>query len=178
MTRAKNNNFDNKEIKSSLKYYLPSLDFNHSEYEKENLQFYSLDQDNAEIDESIDLSKFKFNDCNAADDYMDKFLDDAIDINAQSIFVYDNTKEHNLDYIIIGCRIPNGLVIKVDGQNILLRGIRDMPGKDSRRFFGNIGFTRLPRDLWNEFLKCHSKWSPLVNGSVFIASYQDDCSDA
>ena len=109
---------------------------------------------------------------------MDKFLDDAIDINAQSIFAYDNTKEHNLDYIIIGCRIPNGLVIKVDGQNILLRGIRDMPGKDSRRFFGNIGFTRLPRDLWNEFLKCHSKWSPLVNGSVFIASCQDDCSDA
>ncbi len=122
-------------------------------------------------DDSIDT-------ISTSDDDMNVLLENVIGINAQSIIAYDNTKEYNLDYIIIGCRIPNGLVIKVDGQNILLRGIRDMPGKDSRRFFGNIGFTRLPRDLWNEFLKCHSKWSPLVNGSVFIASCQDDCSDA
>lgn len=77
--------------------------------------------------------------------------------------------EKDADYLVIGCRLPNGLVIRIRDQTILLRGIKDMPGRDGVRSYGGIGFTRVLKSLWNEFLKNHSEWLPLQNGSVFVS---------
>ncbi|EUK19259.1 hypothetical protein [Commensalibacter papalotli (ex Servin-Garciduenas et al. 2014)] len=77
-------------------------------------------------------------------------------------------EEDNQDYIVIGCRFPNGVVVNIGNNKILLRGINDMSDQDKAKQDKNVGFTKIARPVWNSFLKTHKNWPPLLNGSVFV----------
>lgn len=85
---------------------------------------------------------------------------------------YDKTisiiEEDNQDYVVIGCRFPNGIVMNIGNNKTLLRGINDMPDQDIAKQDKNVGFTKITRSLWNIFLRTHKNWPPLLNGSIFV----------
>ncbi|MDI2112099.1 hypothetical protein [Commensalibacter nepenthis] len=93
------------------------------------------------------------------------------------IFDNDNSgqiiEEDHQNYVVIGCRFPNGVVISLGKHKVLLRGINDMPIKEKETTCGDVGFTRITRSLWNKFLKTHESWPPLSKGLVFIMNGKD-----
>lgn len=76
-------------------------------------------------------------------------------------------EDESLDYVMIGCRFPNGVVICLGNNKTLLRGLNDMPDQERAPQYKNIGFTKITRSLWKAFLMTHQNWPPLANGSVF-----------
>ncbi|CAI3941818.1 unnamed protein product [Commensalibacter communis] len=70
--------------------------------------------------------------------------------------------------LTIGCKFPNGVVICVNNQSILLKGIQDMPNRSALRNYGHVGYTQIKQSLWREFLQSRQKWAPLENGSIFV----------
>ncbi|CAK7193144.1 hypothetical protein COMNV_01357 [Commensalibacter sp. Nvir] len=75
--------------------------------------------------------------------------------------------------LVIGCKHPNGLVIRYNGQSLLLLGSNDMPKRSALQSYGSIGFTRVPRSFWSGFLSMNPEWLALQNGSVFVSDTQD-----
>ncbi|MDI2091678.1 hypothetical protein [Commensalibacter oyaizuii] len=87
--------------------------------------------------------------------------------------VTEEENDEEQDCVVIGCRMPNGVVIHAGHSTTLLRGINDMPGKGSFRDYGGIGFTKVTKTLWSNFVKTHKNWPPLQNGSVFISKNKE-----
>ncbi|CAI3952643.1 unnamed protein product [Commensalibacter communis] len=79
-------------------------------------------------------------------------------------------EEDQRNYVVVGCRFPNGVVISLGKSKVLLRGINDMSINEKEATYENVGFTRITRSLWNKFLKTHANWPPLSKGSVFVVN--------
>lgn len=84
-----------------------------------------------------------------------------------------NTEEDAQNYVVIGCRFPNGVVISLGKNKILLRGINDMPDHEKEINHKDVGFTKIIRSVWKNFLKTHQNWPPILNGSVFVVKSND-----
>lgn len=170
MTRVKNNKKDPViHLKGAAKSCYP-------------LKFSLVEPEAIELDDREDLDHYKLREDQYCEEDIETIdLDDAFNCNESDSFdendkdnlYINNNYKLNADYIIIGCCIPNGLVIKVDGQTLLLRGICDMPGWNGLRSYDGIGFTKILRSIWNEFIKTHPNWPPLLNGSIFVSSRKE-----
>ncbi len=187
MIKVKTKNLEQQDIEKKVNKNHDLLNFNNLSKKSEHLKFYLLEPEDTDVYDSIDFKTWKF--CEEDDDYEKNvetiiFKDDLYYVNENSTEINNNSsffmKNNNIyndnfdsDYIIIGCRIPNGLVIEINDQMTLLRGVRDMPGKDGLRSYGGIGYTKLLKSSWIEFIKGHSNWLPLLNGSIFISNNKE-----
>lgn len=85
----------------------------------------------------------------------------------------NNPDDDNQDYVVVGCRFPNGVVISLGKNKKLLRGINDMPDQEKEIHHGNVGFTKIIRPAWKTFLKTHQNWPPILNGFIFVVNNKD-----
>lgn len=76
---------------------------------------------------------------------------------------------NNGDTVVIGCKLPHGLRLKVGDTTRVLRG------SNTSRIINGYGLTRLPRDFFEAWLKVHKNYVPVVRGLIF---YQDNLKDA
>lgn len=63
------------------------------------------------------------------------------------------------DFVVIGCRFPNGLIIEVDHETVILKGSHDRKVP--------IGFTKVRRPFWEAWEKINKTSELLTSGSVF-----------
>lgn len=63
------------------------------------------------------------------------------------------------DFVVIGCRFPNGLIIEVDHETVTLKGSHDRNVP--------IGFTKVRRSFWEAWEKINRTSELLTSGSVF-----------
>ncbi|MBF0865113.1 MAG: hypothetical protein ABF932_13665 [Gluconobacter potus] len=70
------------------------------------------------------------------------------------------TKTTTSNAVMIGCKIPNGLVLQVGSQRFVLKGTNVKPGAP-HVVTGGYGLTTIPADVWAE-------WSGKHKDSVFI----------
>lgn len=173
MVKVKKNISDKQDIRSIIQPADTHAFFQHTQA----LRFYSLDP--LQKNDSSDVFK-------AVDDDLLSEETETIFVNGEGMTVEVPSQEirgtseittdaddDGSEYIVIGCRAPNGLVIRAKGQTVLLRGIADMPGHEGIRSYGGVGFTRISKSLWDEFMKKHPQWLPVMNGTVFVSNNQD-----
>lgn len=82
-------------------------------------------------------------------------------------------EDDNQDYVVVGCHFPNGVVISLGKNKILLRGINDMSDHEKEGHHDNVGFTKIIRSAWKNFLNTHQNWPPILNGSIFVVKNND-----
>jgi len=74
---------------------------------------------------------------------------------------------------IIGCKLPSGLTISYEGQNMTLAGANDS------LLINGFGITRdVPADLWEGFEKTFADQLLIKNGIVFAVTDDKSAKDA
>lgn len=65
--------------------------------------------------------------------------------------------------VVIGCKLPHGLIIHVgDARHTLI-------GANTSDLINGFGITRdVPKDLWDEWLRLHPKYEPIKQGLIFV----------
>lgn len=64
--------------------------------------------------------------------------------------------------VTVGCKLPNGLILEVDGKTV------ELSGANSSVVVGGHGITRdVDAALWDAWLKEHSERDMVKNGFVF-----------
>lgn len=64
--------------------------------------------------------------------------------------------------VTVGCKLPNGLVLKVGEKKLMLRG------SNSSRIVGGYGLTSVPADLWDAWSKAYAG-SPFITRNLIFA---------
>lgn len=87
------------------------------------------------------------------------------------------------DKYVIGCKLPNGMVIRGAGKEFKLNGtnsavIVDPATGQKASLLHGFGVTEdVPADIWDDFVKTHGKTPAVLNGLVFaqndLASVKD-----
>lgn len=67
------------------------------------------------------------------------------------------------EQVTVGCKLPNGLVLEVDGKQAIISGYR---GEDVR-IIGGYGLTQVDKELWDAWLKTHKEQPYVKNGVIF-----------
>jgi hypothetical protein len=87
----------------------------------------------------------------------------------------DMTKENSTGYVIVGCKLPHGLIISARNSSGDVVSVT-LKGANAARIIGGYGITEaVPKDLWDAWLKKNHKHAAVLNGSVFI---HDDAKSA
>lgn len=74
---------------------------------------------------------------------------------------------------VIGCKIPNGVVIRGADKQIVINGAR------SSNIVGGYGLTEdVPADVWDEYAKAHAKSPAILNGLLFAVGDMKSAKDA
>lgn len=69
-----------------------------------------------------------------------------------------------METVVIGCKLPHGLVLEHNGVKVVLAG-----GNASPLVGGNTGYTIIDKDLWEAWEKDHKAFNPYANGAIFVA---------
>lgn len=74
---------------------------------------------------------------------------------------------------VIGCKLPNGLVIRGAGKQVRLKGA------NSSLIFGGYGTTEdVPAEVWEDYAKIHKDSNVIKNGTVFAVGDLKSARDA
>jgi hypothetical protein len=65
------------------------------------------------------------------------------------------------DIVVVGCKLPNGLIIRQGGVEVKLNGL------NHSEIIGGHGITRVDKDLWEAWYLDHMDFAPVANGFVF-----------
>lgn len=68
------------------------------------------------------------------------------------------------EQVTVGCKLPNGLVLDVDGKQVAVAGFRSK----EVRIIGGYGLTQVDKELWDAWLETH-KDQPYVKNSLVFA---------
>jgi hypothetical protein len=63
--------------------------------------------------------------------------------------------------VIVGCKLPHGLVIKVGGKAVTLNGA------NSSRIIGGYGLTTVDKDFYEAWKTEYASFEPLKSGLIF-----------
>lgn len=66
--------------------------------------------------------------------------------------------------VTVGCKLPNGLVLKVGKAEVTIKGANDS------RIIGGYGLTTVPSDFWEAWLAEYKDSSLVLNKIVFAQS--------
>lgn len=72
--------------------------------------------------------------------------------------------------VVIGCTLPQGVSIVIDGKPIHIKGVNAM---SSKRSWGGTGFTRMPLETWEKINTQYKDWDPLRKGFIFLSPNND-----
>lgn len=74
---------------------------------------------------------------------------------------------------VIGCKLPNGLIIRGAGKQFRLNGSR------SSLIVGGFGLTEdVPAEIWDEFEKVNKQGNIIKNGVVFAVGDKESAKSA
>ncbi len=74
---------------------------------------------------------------------------------------------------VIGCKLPNGIVIRGAGKQFLLNGAA------TSNVIGGYGITEnVPADIWEDYAKAHAKSPAIVNELIFAQKDARSARDA
>lgn len=65
--------------------------------------------------------------------------------------------------VIVGCKLPSGLEIRVGDASVVLNGANSNTVVDDTGF----GITKVDGEFWEAWKKGHHDFTPLVNGLIF-----------
>lgn len=65
--------------------------------------------------------------------------------------------------VIVGCKLPNGLIIHIGEKNVTLNGY------NSTKIVGGHGITEVDKDFWDEWSKSNSDFDPVKAGLIFAS---------
>lgn len=82
------------------------------------------------------------------------------------------------DTVVVGCKLPNGLLLSVDGVTIRINGSAryHMPRPDKKHLapgvneYAGDGFTVVARGFWEKWHEQYKDYGPVVKGLVYSAS--------
>lgn len=63
--------------------------------------------------------------------------------------------------VIVGCKLPHGLIIKTGGKSATLKGA------NSSRIVGGYGFTPVDKDFFEAWKAEYASFEPLKSGLIF-----------
>lgn len=63
--------------------------------------------------------------------------------------------------VTVGCKLPNGLVIELDEQRVVLNGA------NSSAIIGGFGMTEVNKALFDAWLAKHKDYEPVKQGLIF-----------
>lgn len=63
--------------------------------------------------------------------------------------------------VTVGCKLPNGLIIELDEQRVVLNGA------NSSALIGGFGMTEVNEALFNAWLAKHKDFEPVKQGLIF-----------
>ena len=66
-----------------------------------------------------------------------------------------------MNTVIVGCKLPNGLVIELDEQRVVLNGA------NSSAIIGGFGMTEVNKALFDAWLEKHKDYEPVKQGLIF-----------
>lgn len=72
-----------------------------------------------------------------------------------------------LTHVVVGCKLPNGLIIGHGGTRVHLNGA------NSSRIIGGYGMTRVEISFWEAWKKSSVDFEPLKRGVVFVQKDED-----
>lgn len=73
--------------------------------------------------------------------------------------------------VVVGCKLPNGLIIEQNGKRVTLNGV------NKALIIGSTyATTEVDADFWNAWAAANSKFSVLVNGAIFVAKSDKEVS--
>lgn len=90
------------------------------------------------------------------------------------------------DKVVIGCKLPNGIILDHGGKTVELRGSRIPLNEDgspvsNRLIIGGYGTTEVDKDFWDAWKtancpknKMESWFAPMRSGAIFEAPTQAD----
>lgn len=67
------------------------------------------------------------------------------------------------EQVTVGCKLPNGLVLDVDSQQVSIAGFRSA----DVRIIGGYGLSLVDKTLWDAWLAVHKDQSYVKNGVIF-----------
>ncbi|EFE94002.1 hypothetical protein [Serratia odorifera] len=67
------------------------------------------------------------------------------------------------EQVTVGCKLPNGLVLNVQGKQVKINGCRSKEA----RIIGGYGLTAVDKELWEAWLKIHAEQPYVKNGVIF-----------
>lgn len=73
------------------------------------------------------------------------------------------------EHVTVGCKLPNGLVLEVEGQTVTLNGNRQEAGHVT----GGYGLTQVDKAFFDAWLSIHGQQPYIKNGVVFAQSSQN-----
>ena len=63
--------------------------------------------------------------------------------------------------VTVGCKLPNGLIIELDEQRVVLNGA------NSSNLIGGFGLTEVNKPLFDAWLEKHKDYEPVKQGLIF-----------
>lgn len=82
--------------------------------------------------------------------------------------------------VLVGCKLPNGLHLEVNGTTVVLKGRAQflIPNKDRRfknpEIIEGDSFTIVPRDFAEAWFKAHENYPPVKNNMVYMVENRAD----
>ena len=73
--------------------------------------------------------------------------------------------------VIVGCKLPHGIVISPKGKKITLNG------SNASRIFGGYGLTTVDKELMDSWMGEHKEFQPVKAGLIFVQSSDDRAKD-
>lgn len=64
--------------------------------------------------------------------------------------------------VVVGCKLPHGLIINQAGHKIVLAG------ENSSRVIGGYGMTSVDKDLMSAWMADHKGFTPVKQGLIFF----------
>lgn len=79
------------------------------------------------------------------------------------------------DMVTVACKLPYGLILKVDKQTIKLNGIMQSRSVQAPFFMAAphiVGLTQIPKALWEAWIKQNKEYPAYKKGLIFAAKNQ------
>ena len=78
---------------------------------------------------------------------------------------------------VIGCKLPNGIILKIDGKQVEVPGrnsshIKDQSGRGLGD--GSVTVHEVPSENVKAFFEKHASFKPIASGAVYLASSDAD----
>lgn len=80
-----------------------------------------------------------------------------------------NQQNNNGGRMIIGCRLPNGIVLEHGNRKVTLDGLNKATIKGA-----TYTINRVDRDFWQAWIKDHKDFGPVKSGAIFEAGSESD----